>query len=1220
MAGQKHIDDVNYIQIKLASPEKIKNEWSNGKVLSHETINYRTLKPELGGLFCERIFGPQKDYECHCGKYKKSTYSGNNCEICGVDVISSKVRRQRKGHIELEEPVVSPMYKKHIVTLLDCKMRDIDALIQYNAFIVTESNNRNVPAGLITIEEDKLKETANIKYEVGTIGLYEYLRNYSLESEIKKLRAEIRDIKKEISKSKSTKGKTEDRLKKINSKLELLLNFKNSGNKPEWLVMTVVPVIPPDLRPLVQIGSGRFVVSGLNELYCKVIIRNNRLTEMKNIKAANLLLNDGRVSLQRAVEELFDNSKNNEAVSANTRNKKIQKSLVEMLKGKQGRFRQNLLGKRVDFSGRSVIVVGPNLKLDECGLPKKMALELFKPFIIANLIKRGKASNIKYAKIMIEEESEDVWEALEQTIKNHKVLLNRAPTLHRLGIQAFKPKLVEGKAIRLSPLVCSAYNADFDGDQMAVHLPLSEKAQEEASKLMLASNNILNPKDGQPIVTPSQDMILGNYYLTIEANNDTPRIYKDENEAMLALQNKIIHLQDRIFIKICGLEKQNFDVQYQDQLLMTTVGKIIFNKITPEDHAYINTPSVEEFTGANQEFIIKPGTNLNDVLKDKEPSLPFKKGFLSELISDVFEKYDIQTTSIMLDKMKDLGYKYSCLSGISISFADVPTVEKTEILEEAQKEVDKWTQLYQQGLITDNERHQKITQNIWPEARDEITEKLMSNLSVTNNIFMMSDSGARGNKSNFTQLGAMRGLMAAPNGSIMEFPVKSSFKDGLTVLEYFISSHGARKGLADTALKTADSGYLTRRLVDVAQDVVVTEEDCHTYDYDVVTDIKEGSEVIEKLKERIIGRFSAADIEDKKGNIIISKDEMFTEAIAKQIEDLGIEEVKLRTIFNCKSKQGVCQKCYGRDLSSNKLVNIGEAVGIISAQSIGEPGTQLTMRTFHTGGVAGNDITQGLPRIVELLEARTPKGKAVIASESGKIEVNEKSAGSEVNIKFNKQILATELIPHGVKIKFKTGDVVKRGDLLTEGSVHTKEILEYSGVVEARKYILKEIQKVYRLQGVGINDKHLEIIISQMLKFIKIIDPGGTKLIAGELLRYPQLVEANYNAAKKDIAMAIAIPVIMGIKEASLKTESFLSAASFQETAKVLANATVRGKKDYLRGVKENVIVGKLIPAGTGKVDNYKGINDDLIAAAKEAEEKAALEAAEVSVQETTVA
>ncbi|WOO89916.1 DNA-directed RNA polymerase subunit beta' [Mollicutes bacterium LVI A0078] len=1215
MTAQKHIEDVKYIQIKLASPEKIISEWSNGEVETHETINYRTLKPELGGLFCERIFGPQKDYECHCGKYKKSTYKGKRCEICGVDIISAKVRRQRKGHIKLEEPVVSPMYKKHIMTLLGCKMRDIDALMQYNAYIVTKSNNSQLPAGSITEEEDKLVEMKGIEYRSGTIGLYEYLKNYDIDKEIRGMEDEIIDIKKNIVSSKNGGGaaKNDDNLRKINAKLELLLNFRNSGNRPEWLVMTVIPVIPPDLRPLVQIGSGRFVVSGLNELYRKVIIRNNRLKEMKNVHAAELLLNDGRVALQRAVEELFDNSKNNESVSANNRNKKIQKSLVEMLKGKQGRFRQNLLGKRVDFSGRSVIVVGPNLKLDECGLPKKMALELFKPFVIADLLKSGKAFNIKFAKIKIENQEDDVWEALERVIQTKKVLLNRAPTLHRLGIQAFRPRIVEGKAIRLSPLVCSAYNADFDGDQMAVHLPLSDKAQQEATKLMLASNNILNPKDGQPIVAPSQDMILGNYYVSLEEKNTKVHIFKSEKEALLAFENRYITLQDRVFIKATGIEKGYLGEDIEDKLVFTTVGKTIFNKITPDDYHYINEANIENFNGIDPKYIVSMGTNLQEYLNAAPVNIPFKKGFLSDLIYDIFEKYDIPETSKMLDSMKDLGYKYSALSGISISFADVPTVEKQDILDEAQDKVDEWNALFGMGLITEEERYQRITQDIWPEAGERITDNLMETLDNTNNIFMMSDSGARGNRSNFKQLGAMRGLMAAPSGEIIELPVKSSFKEGLSVLEYFISSHGARKGLADTALKTADSGYLTRRLVDVAQDVVVTEEDCHTYDYNLVSDITEGTEVIEKLKDRIIGRFSAETIYTKDGDLIVEKDEMFSEAQAEEVIANDIKEVKLRTIFTCKSKQGVCQKCYGRDLSTNKLVNVGEAVGIVSAQSIGEPGTQLTMRTFHTGGVAGNDITQGLPRIVEILEARTPKGKAVIATETGELEVNEKSAGYEVIIKNGKEILSQEIIPHGYKIKYNSGDMVARGDLLTEGSVHTKELLEYKGVDEVRKYILKEIQKVYRLQGVGINDKHIEIIVSQMLKFIRVVDSGSTDLISGELLRYSQLVDANLGALVKGKDTAIAVPAVMGIKEASLKTESFLSAASFQETAKVLANATVRGKKDYLRGVKENVIVGKLIPAGTGKVDNYKGINDELIAA--EAAAKLATELAEVETE-----
>ncbi len=1195
MASKNHIYDVDYMQIKLASEEKIINEWSNGEVKTHETINYRTLKPELDGLFCERVFGPQKDYECHCGKYKKSTYKGKKCEICGVYITSSKVRRQRKGHISLEEPVVSPLYKKHIINLVGCKLSDLEALISYNAYIVVESKNDNIPAGTVTDEESKLKEISGIKYGSGTKGLFEFLKKYNINKEIKTIQMEINKIKNDIvdgEKLLKFSTKNDEKLRKNNNKLEFLIKFKKSGNKPHWLVMTVIPVIPPDLRPLVQIGSGRFVVSGLNELYRKVIVRNNRLKEMQQVRAAELLLNDGRISLQRAVEELFDNSKNNEAVGANSRNKKIQKSLIEMLKGKQGRFRQNLLGKRVDFSGRSVIVVGPNLKLDECGLPKKMALELFKPFIIADLLKNGKAYNIKYAKIKLENEDEEVWESLEKVIGDHKVLLNRAPTLHRLGIQAFKPKLVEGKAIRLSPLVCTAYNADFDGDQMAVHLPLSAKAQEEATKLMLASNNILNPKDGQPIVAPSQDMILGNYYLTMEKESSKVHIFKDINEAMLAFDKHYITLHQRIFIDAKTINQGVLETEnIEDKLLLTTVGKYIFNSIVPKKYAYINEPSANNFNGIDAKYLISKKAKLDDVLKATPLNKPYNKGFLSLLIYDVFEKYDIPETSKMLDKMKEIGYKYSCLSGISISFSDVPTVQKQKVLDTAQAEVDRWNQLFNSGLVTESERYKEITQEIWPQARDLITNDLMEELNQDNNIFMMSDSGARGNRSNFTQLGAMRGLMAAPSGKIMEFPVKSSFKEGLTVLEYFISSHGARKGLADTALKTADSGYLTRRLVDVAQDVVVNESDCHTMDYDLVSDLMEGEEVVEKFRDRIIGRFAGEDILNSNDEIIVKRNTMINESDYLVIESEKITEVKIRTIFSCKTKHGVCQKCYGRDLSTNHLVNIGEAVGIVSAQSIGEPGTQLTMRTFHTGGVAGNDITQGLPRIVELLEARIPKGKGLLAPENGVVEINEKAAGLELLIKDGDKELSSEMVPHGIKIKFKTGDQVKRGELMTEGSIHSKELLEYKGIIEVRNYILKEIQKVYRLQGVGINDKHVEIIISQMLKFIHITDTGGTNLIAGELVAYSRFVEENIKAINNEKETSSAIPILMGIKEVSLKTESFLSAASFQETSKVLADATVRGKIDRLTGIKENVIVGKLIPAGTGKVSSYKGMN-----------------------------
>ncbi len=1201
MLDKRTISEVDYLEIKLASPDKIRNEWSNGEVYNYETLNFRTFKPEFGGLFCERIFGPMKDYECACGKYKKSTYKGKKCEKCNVDVVNSKVRRQRMGHINLEDPVVSPLFKKYITTLLGdkCRQSELDALINYRAYIVVKSVNNKLPAGTIIDRENlaDISKITGIEVEIGTLGLYKFLQNYNIDDEIKVVKARVLEYKKtlqkEIQKNKVSKS-YDEKFRKANETLELLTNFKRSGNKPEWLVITVIPVIPADLRPLVQLGSGRNVVSGINELYRKVIIRNDVLSKMKNQGAARQLLIDQRVSLQSAVNDLFDNSKNNEALGAGNRSKKIQKSLVEQLKGKQGRFRQNLLGKRVDFSGRSVIVVGPNLKLDECGIPKEMALELFKPLVMGNLMKNGKAPNIPSTKRKIEDRDEDVWQALEEVVANHKVLLNRAPTLHRLGIQAFKPKLVEGKAIRLSPLVCAAYNADFDGDQMAVHLPLSKKAQEEASKLMLASNNILNPKDGQPIVAPSQDMILGNYYLTLEDDCDQVHIFKDPNEAMLAYENRLITLHNRIFIDAKtvtrGLLPQD---NIENKLLATTIGKYIFNAITPDQYAYINEPTLENLRELPNKYLIDKGVDPREFIKNTPLNVPFKKGFLSDLIYNVFENFDIANTSKMLDDMKTLGYKYSCLSGISISYSDVPSVDKHDVLDEAQKKVDEWNMLYANGLLTEEERYQKITQNIWVNARDQITDRLMAGLSEDNNIFMMSDSGARGNRSNFTQLGAMRGLMAAPNGRIIELPVKSSFREGLTVLEYFISSHGARKGLADTALKTADSGYLTRRLVDVAQDVVVTEDDCNTYDYDVIQDMVEGNEVIVPLKERIIGRTIQETIKFDNGDIIANAGDLLTEAQAEAITLVGFKSVKMRSIFTCKTKSGVCQKCYGRDLATNKIVNVGEAIGIVSAQSIGEPGTQLTMRTFHTGGVAGADITQGLPRVVELFEAGSPKGQAVLATESGVIEINEKAAGFEILIKNNKETLAEYQIPHGIKIKYQSGDTIERGEVLTEGSIHPKELLEYKGIKEVRNYILKEIQKVYRLQGVGINDKHVEIIVSQMMKYVRVIEPGGTDLIPSELIRFSKAYEANCAALSKGKSPATITPVVMGIKKASLNSESFLSAASFQETAKTLANATIRGKRDYLHGIKENIIVGKKIPAGTGVVEGYKGISID---------------------------
>ncbi len=1197
MLDKKQINDIKSLKIQLASPEKIENVWSSGEVYNFETLNYRTLKPEYGGLFCERIFGPMKDYECACGKYKKSTYRGNVCENCGVDIVSSKVRRQRMGHIKLVNPIVSPLFKKYIAILLGegTKLSELDALINYRAYIVTTSTNPNIPAGTIIDKNEvsRLEDIDGVNINYGTIGLKEFLINYDINKEIQKIKKSISKIKRNI-KNNINNAKTPinqgEKLRKLNEHLELLTNFKTSGNKPEWLVMDVIPVIPADLRPLVQLGSGRNVVSGINELYRKVIIRNHRLAEMIKLGSPRLLLNDQRVSLQNAVNDLFDNSKNNE--SAGNKGKKIQKSLIEQLKGKQGRFRQNLLGKRVDFSGRSVIVVGPDLNLDECGLPKEMALELFKPLVMGRLIANKKAINIGTAKKKIENRDEEVWEVLEEVVSENKVLLNRAPTLHRLGIQAFQPKLVEGKAICLSPLVCAAYNADFDGDQMAVHLPLSKIAQEEATKLMLASNNILNPKDGQPIVTPSQDMILGNYYITMENDNQDVHVFIDEQEAMLAYQNRLIKLQDRIFIKATGISNVSLGDDIADKLLLTTIGKYIFNQITPSDYPYINEPTLQNLDHLDPNFLIPLGTNLQEVLAQRPSLQPVKKGFLSSLIYDVFEKYNIEQTSKMLDEMKTLGFKYSALSGISISYADVPSVEKEDILNKAQQQVDEWNMLYQKGLVTDNERYQKITQEIWNDARDAITDNLMDNLDKRNNIFMMSDSGARGNRSNFTQLGAMRGLMAAPNGRIIELPVKSSFREGLSVLEYFISSHGARKGLADTALKTADSGYLTRRLVDVAQDVIITDEDCKTYDYTLITDIKEDDEIIVPFKERIIGRCLQEDVYDDNGDLVLPIGHLLTEQDADLIVSLGINALKIRTIFNCKTKNGICRKCYGRDLSNNQLVNIGEAVGIVSAQSIGEPGTQLTMRTFHTGGVAGADITQGLPRVVEIFEAANPKGKAILAPESGKLRISEKAAGFELKITKGRRDLWKTIIPHGIKIKYQSGDSVYRGQELTEGSIYPKELLTYKGVDAVRNYIIKEIQKVYRLQGVAINDKHIEIIISQMMKYVRVLEPGDSGLISGELLRSNQVEEVNAKCLSKNKKACSIRAEIMGIKKSSLETESFLSAAAFQETAKILSNATIRGKKDLLKGIKENVIVGKLIPAGTGRNKNYKGVRE----------------------------
>jgi len=1179
------VNNFEYMKIGLASSEKIRS-WSYGEVKKPETINYRTLKPEKDGLFCERIFGPTKDWECHCGKYKRVRYKGVVCDRCGVEVTKSKVRRERMGHIELAAPVSHIWYFKGIPSrmglVLDMSPRALEEVIYFAAYIVTDQGSTPLEKKQLLSEKeyrayyDKYGNT--FKAQMGAEAIRKLLQDIDLEKEVETLREEL----------KTAQGQRRTRAIK---RLEVLEAFRNSGNKPDWMVLDVLPVIPPEIRPMVQLDGGRFATSDLNDLYRRVINRNNRLKRLLDLGAPSIIVQNEKRMLQEAVDALIDNGRRGRPVTG-PGNRPL-KSLSHMLKGKQGRFRQNLLGKRVDYSGRSVIIVGPHLKMYQCGLPKEMALELFKPFIMKELVERGLAHNIKSAKRKIERVHPDVWDVLEDVIKEHPVLLNRAPTLHRLGIQAFEPTLVEGRAIRLHPLVCTAYNADFDGDQMAVHVPLSAEAQAEARLLMLAAQNILNPKDGKPVVTPSQDMVLGNYYLTLERENAVGEgsVFKDINEARIAYQNGYVHLHTRVAVKASSLNNQTFTEEQNSQLLLTTVGKLIFNEILPASFPFINEPTrlnLEEKTP--EKYFVSTGTNIKDEIKNRELVKPFKKGFLGDIIAEVFKRYKITETSKMLDRMKDLGFSYSTKAGMTVGIADIVVLpEKQAILDEAQEKVDKVLKQFRRGLITEEERYDRVI-SIWTTTKDTIQAKLMESLSNRNPIFMMSDSGARGNASNFTQLAGMRGLMANPAGKIIELPIKSSFREGLTVLEYFISTHGARKGLADTALKTADSGYLTRRLVDVAQDVIIREEDCGTDRGLEVEALVDGTEVIEPLIDRLIGRTAFMTVKHPEtGKVIVNKNELMTEDQAKEIVEAGIEKVTIRSAFTCNTKHGVCQKCYGRNLATGSDVEVGEAVGIIAAQSIGEPGTQLTMRTFHTGGVAGNDITQGLPRIQELFEARNPKGQAVITEIYGSVlEINENKDKQEIVIQGDVE-QRSYAVPYNARLKVSIGDEVEAGQELTEGSIDPKDLLRVKGVEGVQAYILREVQRVYRMQGVEIGDKHVEVMVRQMLRKIRVVDSGDTDVLPGSLLELHQFKEANKSVLLDGGNPATGRPVLLGITKASLETDSFLSAASFQETTRVLTDAAIKGKRDELLGLKENVIIGKLVPAGTG-MQQYRRI------------------------------
>lgn len=1177
------VNNFHYMKIGLASPEKIRS-WSFGEVKKPETINYRTLKPEKDGLFCERIFGPTKDWECSCGKYKRVRYKGMVCDRCGVEVTKSKVRRERMGHIELAAPVSHIWYFKGIPSrmglLLDMSPRALEEVIYFASYVVVDPG----PTGLekkTLLSEAEFRDYYD-KYpgqfvaKMGAEGIKDLLEEIDLDEELKLLRDELESA-------------TGQRLTRAIKRLEVVESFRNSGNKPSWMILDVLPIIPPEIRPMVQLDGGRFATSDLNDLYRRVINRNNRLKRLLDLGAPGIIVQNEKRMLQEAVDALIDNGRRGRPVTG-PGNRPL-KSLSHMLKGKQGRFRQNLLGKRVDYSGRSVIAVGPSLKMYQCGLPKEMALELFKPFVMKELVQREIATNIKNAKSKIERMDDEVWDVLEEVIREHPVLLNRAPTLHRLGIQAFEPTLVEGRAIRLHPLVTTAYNADFDGDQMAVHVPLSKEAQAEARMLMLAAQNILNPKDGKPVVTPSQDMVLGNYYLTLERKDavNTGAIFNNTNEVLKAYANGFVHLHTRIGVHASSFNNPTFTEEQNKKILATSVGKIIFNEIIPDSFAYINEPTQENLERKTpNRYFIDPTTlgegGLKEYFENEELIEPFNKKFLGNIIAEVFNRFSITDTSMMLDRMKDLGFKFSSKAGITVGVADIVVLpDKQQILDEHEKLVDRITKQFNRGLITEEERYNAVIE-IWTDAKDQIQGELMQSLDKTNPIFMMSDSGARGNASNFTQLAGMRGLMAAPSGKIIELPITSSFREGLTVLEYFISTHGARKGLADTALKTADSGYLTRRLVDVAQDVIVREEDCGTDRGLLVSDIKEGTEMIEPFIERIEGRYSKETIRHPETDeIIIRPDELITPEIAKKITDAGIEQMYIRSAFTCNARHGVCEKCYGKNLATGEKVEVGEAVGTIAAQSIGEPGTQLTMRTFHTGGVAGSDITQGLPRIQEIFEARNPKGQAVITEIEGVVEDIKLAKDRQQEIVVKGANETRSYLASGTsRIIVEIGQPVQRGEVLTEGSIEPKNYLSVAGLNATESYLLKEVQKVYRMQGVEIDDKHVEVMVRQMLRKVRIIEAGDTKLLPGSLVDIHNFTDANREAFKHRKRPATAKPVLLGITKASLETESFLSAASFQETTRVLTDAAIKGKRDDLLGLKENVIIGKLIPAGTG--------------------------------------
>ena len=1181
---EKELVDVNKFEsmrIGIASPQKIRY-WSFGEVKKPETINYRTQKPEREGLFDERIFGPQKDWECACGKLKGVFYKNQVCELCGVQVTTAKSRRERMGHIELAAPISHIWYFKGMPSrmglALDMSPRALEEVIYFASYVVIDPKETDLEKKQLLTEREYREQLLKNGFgsfvaKMGAEAIQDLLNDVDIDKEVSELKEELKTV-------------TGQRRVKIIRRLDVLSAFRKSGNALSWMVLNVLPVIPPDLRPMVQLDGGRFATSDLNDLYRRVINRNNRLKRLMELNAPNIIVQNEKRMLQEAVDTLIDNGRRGRPITG-AGNRPL-KSLSHMLKGKQGRFRQNLLGKRVDYSGRSVIAVGPTLKMYQCGVPREMAIELFKPFVMAQLVKKELAANIRAAKRKVERQDSDVWDVLETVVKEHPVLLNRAPTLHRLGIQAFEPVLIDGKAIRLHPLACEAYNADFDGDQMAIHLPLSEEAQAEARLLMLAAEHILNPKDGKPVVTPSQDMVLGNYYLTMEekGREGEGMIFATPEEVEIAMRNGYVHLHTRIGIATKSLNKPWTENQ-KDKILVTTVGKVIFNSIIPEGMPYLNEPTdVNLTTSTDDRFFMDAGQDIKEVLAGIDTVRPFKKGYLGNIIAEVFKRYRTTATSEYLDRLKNLGYHQSTLAGLTVGIADIPVVEdKHKIIDAAHKRVEQITKQFRRGLITDDERYNAVT-GVWRDAKEALEKRLIDEQDLTNPIVMMMDSGARGNISNFSQLAGMRGLMAAPNGKIMELPIISNFREGLSVLEMFFSTHGARKGMTDTALKTADSGYLTRRLVDVAQDVIIREDDCGTDRGLVISDIATGKEMVEPLFERLVGRYTRKSVlHPETGEMIIADDTLISEDVARKIIDAGVKEVTIRSVFTCKTPHGVCKHCYGINLATGDAVEVGEAVGTIAAQSIGEPGTQLTMRTFHTGGVASSsDITQGLPRVQEIFEARNPKGEAIITEVTGTVEsiVEDPATRTrEITVK-GKTDTRSYTVGMADVLMVEEGEFIHRGAPLIQGSIEPKHLLQVRDALSVETYLLGEVQKTYRSQGVEIGDKHIEVMVRQMLRKVRVMDNGSTDILPGTLMDISDFEALNETALLNGEMPATGRPVLMGITKASLETNSFLSAASFQETTRVLTDAAIRGKEDHLLGLKENVIIGKIIPAGTG--------------------------------------